>query len=259
MVLFSHGLGGTRLAGKVWGEHWASHGYLSIHLQHPGSDAAVAKAAVRGEGRDAVAGALTPRAFAERVQDVRFVLDLIERAPVRIHRAAARADPKRIGMSGHSYGARTTLALAGERVPFAAGEHADARVVAAIAFSPYAPPPPESWPRRFGAIRMPVLSVTGTEDRDVVGGNSAEVRREPFRHMPPGGKYLLVLGGADHMTFNGHDRGGAVDDAAIHARVKAYTLAFWHAHLNADAEARAWLAAEAQRTPAGSAAGFFAR
>jgi len=38
LVIFSHGLGGSREGGKAWGEHWAQHGYLVIHVQHPGSD-----------------------------------------------------------------------------------------------------------------------------------------------------------------------------------------------------------------------------
>src|SRR5436190_1745243 len=28
VILFSHGLGGNRNAGRVWAEHWASHGYI---------------------------------------------------------------------------------------------------------------------------------------------------------------------------------------------------------------------------------------
>ena len=267
VVLFSHGLGGSREGGRGWGEHWASHGFLSIHLQHPGSDESILrdgtgqgedKAPGQGKGRmrDAVREALTPRAFADRVADVRFVLDLLEREPARIHAGVVRRDPKHVGLSGHSYGARTTLAVAGERVPFASGEFADARVRAGIVFSPMAPPPPESWPRRFGAIAMPLLSVTGTLDRDIIGGASPDARREPFRHMPPGDKYLLVLEGADHMVFNAHDGGrlpAAANQQAILAHVRAVTLAFWKAYLSGDADARRWLAGDGVRAALGGA------
>ena len=41
VVLFSHGLGGSRNGYSYLGEHWASHGYVSVHLQHVGSDGAV--------------------------------------------------------------------------------------------------------------------------------------------------------------------------------------------------------------------------
>jgi predicted dienelactone hydrolase len=279
VVLFSHGLGGSREGGRGWGEHWASHGFLSIHLQHPGSDESIARGGdgardgrgqaegkAPGEGtgrmRDAVREAMTPRAFADRVADVRFVLDLLEREPARIHAGAVRRDPKRIGLSGHSYGARTTLAVAGERVPFSAGEFVDARVRAGIAFSPMAPPPPESWPRRFGLIAIPLLSVTGTLDRDIIGGATPDARREPFRHMPPGDKYLLVLEGADHMVFNAHDGGrlpAAANQPAILAHVRAVTLAFWKAYLAGDADARRWLAGDGVRAALGGAGVFQAK
>lgn len=260
VVLFSHGLGGSREGGRAWGEHWASHGLLSIHLQHPGSDEIMLRDAARGgQGRDALKIALSPRVLADRVHDLRFVIDLLERDPRRIHRDATRADPRRIGVSGHSYGARTTLALAGERVPFAAGEFVEARIAAALAFSPSAPQPAGAWPRRFGAIRLPVMSITGTQDRSPLTGETPAERREPFRHMPAGDKYLLVLQGADHMLFNGQAgfRGGlSRSEVAMYDHVRAFTLAFWRAHLQGDAIARQWLAGDAARAALGKAGEF---
>ena len=38
IVLFSHGLGGSREAAAYLGRHWAGHGYATVFLQHPGSD-----------------------------------------------------------------------------------------------------------------------------------------------------------------------------------------------------------------------------
>ena len=40
-ILFSHELGGSVDGGRTWGEHWASHGFVVIHLQHRGSDESV--------------------------------------------------------------------------------------------------------------------------------------------------------------------------------------------------------------------------
>lgn len=257
VVLFSHGLGGSREGGRAWGEHWASHGYLSIHFQHPGSDEVTLRNAGRGgQGRDAMKIAVSPRVFADRVHDVRLVIDLLGRDPKRIHRDAMRADARRIGMSGHSYGARVTLALAGERVPFAAGEFVEPRIVASIAFSPYAPQPATAWPRRFGSIRVPVMSITGTQDRNALMDEGPEVRREPFRHMPAGDKYLLVLRGADHMLFNGQaaSRGGpSRGEPDMYEHVRAFTLAFWQAHLKGDPIAKQWLVGMGARSALGTA------
>jgi len=38
VVLFSHGLGGSREGSAYLGNHWAARGYVAVFLQHPGSD-----------------------------------------------------------------------------------------------------------------------------------------------------------------------------------------------------------------------------
>src|SRR5437870_2978020 len=43
VVLFSHGLGGTRAGSAFLGKHWAGRGYVAVFLQHPGSDDSVWK------------------------------------------------------------------------------------------------------------------------------------------------------------------------------------------------------------------------
>ena len=43
VVLFSHGLGGNREGSAFLGKHWAKRGYISVFLQHPGSDDGVWK------------------------------------------------------------------------------------------------------------------------------------------------------------------------------------------------------------------------
>jgi len=41
VIIFSHGLGGSRDGYEYLGRCWGSHGYVSVHVQHIGSDAAV--------------------------------------------------------------------------------------------------------------------------------------------------------------------------------------------------------------------------
>src|SRR5436305_11540107 len=38
VIVFSHGLGGSRETYEYLGRHWASHGYVVAHVQHEGSD-----------------------------------------------------------------------------------------------------------------------------------------------------------------------------------------------------------------------------
>jgi predicted dienelactone hydrolase len=143
-------------------------------------------------------------------------------------------------MSGHSFGAHTTQAIAGQRFPIA-GIAADPRVKAAIAFSP-SPPMRASDDSAFGAIAIPFFSITGTEDiAPIVPNITPKDRERPFRAMPPGGKYLLVLEGANHMMFNAQDGlRGPASTATPHIRdtvIMATTL-FWRWALRGDTEAR---------------------
>jgi predicted dienelactone hydrolase len=246
-VLFSHGLGGSRAAGEVWGRHWASHGFVVIHLQHPGSDEALWRNRGATPVKEALLAGFTPAAYIDRVVDVKFAVDEIERRRRNGDPVAVRIDADRLGISGHSFGARTTLAIAGERVPGLPATRAtgDARFKAGVALSPTAPGAPAGWPERFGAIRMPLLSITGTDDGDPFGKGSPALRTEPWRHMPPPHKYLLVLDGADHYVFGGGDaprRRVSGHDADIQRLTKAASLRFWQAWLEGDAHAQAWLA-----------------
>jgi len=264
VIMFSHGLGGSREAGRAWGDHWASHGYLVIHLQHPGSDSAIWQGAenklavMRG-----VRGAMTPEQFIARIADVKFVLDELERRGRSGDPIARRADLSRVGMSGHSYGAVTTQAIAGER--FGRGEAgrqiADKRVRASIAFSPSGgrDQSGDADSQRFADIHRPFLSLTGSNDTAIVSSETAQSRQIPFERMPGPDKYLLVLDGADHMTFSGQRElrdlrvrrqkkgdsapGSAADNDAtsMYPPILAASLAFWNAYLKNDSDARRYL------------------
>ena len=252
VILFSHGLGGSRTGGAEWGRHWASHGYCVIHLQHPGSDEALWRDKPKAARLVAIRAGYTREQLIERVADVRFSIDELARrhagAPLN------RCDLTRIGMSGHSFGASTTQAVAGQRMGDTSQGLADTRIAAAIAFSPSARLDGVSADDAFGAIRIPFFSITGTLDEPPLPslGVGFESRRIPFMHMAPGDKYLLVIDGADHMLFNGTAglrdfaiRARRAESAAIEPRaielVKSATLAFWNVTLKNDRSAHAWL------------------
>lgn len=250
VILFSHGLGGSRGGGTLWGEHWAAHGYLVVHLQHPGSDESLwrGQAGAPAQAMKSLKAGANGRQLLARVDDVRFVLDELSRRKAAGDPALRRADLSRIGMSGHSFGAQTTLALSGQRIAGPGGGEPlllEPRIKAAIAFSPNARVPGGDAARQFGSISIPVLSLTGTRDGDVIGdGTTPEARTRPFAAMPPPGKYLTVFEGGDHGVFGGHvlRRPSTARDGEIQGAVRAITLAFWDAWLKNDGAARAWLA-----------------
>ncbi|NML06289.1 dienelactone hydrolase [Sphingomonas sp. G-3-2-10] len=236
VILFSHGLGGSVEAGKAWGIAWAEAGFIVIHLQHPGSDGP----AVRDAGAQA---AMAPQQLIARVGDVGFAIDEIGKHPRVGACDLARADTTKIGMSGHSFGAHTTQAVAGQR--FARGSSiADPRIRAAVAFSP-APPMrgPGTDTDAFGAIAIPFFSLTGGEDEVALTPVKAADRQRPYRAMPAGGKYLLVLDGANHAAFGGQDFSshGTAPDSHVRPIVIRLTTLFWRWTLMGDAQAKAQL------------------
>ncbi len=258
LLLFSHGLGGSVAGGALWADHWASHGYLVINVQHPGSDESLWRGgAAAGDGerradfvaaggaegiRRKLKAGMNAKAFIDRVQDIHFVLDQAGSQRARSGGLVPAFDTERIGMSGHSFGAWTTLAVCGERGP--GGESmADPRIRAGLAFSPTAGPE-SGREQRFAGIRMPMLVVTGTQDSDMMGtGATPETRRATFAAMSPPDKYMVVLEGAQHMNFGGGARANASGKGPHYtAAVDAISLAYWNAMLRGDAAARAWLA-----------------
>lgn len=268
LVLYSHGLGGSRLGGAAWAEAWQAAGLAVLQIQHPGSDSTIWQGGLAAARRGASA-----EQYLQRIADARFVLDEL----LRRHAADGawqRLRPEAIGFAGHSFGARLTQALAGERPPRAprgaAERIADARLRAFIAFSPGFSArdgfDDGALRERFGAITRPFLCVTGTQDDAMIVGDADNAaRRAVYRGLPAGHKAELVLEGADHMSFGGGTGAperpgglrllrrapGAPELEARHRRiVAALSSHWWRAQLLDDADAMARL-----RAPAGLAPG----
>mgnify|MGYP000256497934 CR=1 FL=1 len=164
VVLFSHGLGGNRQGCAYLGRHWAARGYVVVFLQHPGSDDGVWRGQPRREINRAMRDAASGANFLLRVKDVPAVLDRLARWQVAAnHPLAGRLDLKRVGMSGHSFGAITTQAVSGQSAPGGGQPFTDRRIKAAIAFSP-SEPRVGSPAQAFGQVAIPWLLMTGTKD-----------------------------------------------------------------------------------------------
>ena len=248
LVVFSHGLGGSHDGGKAWGQHWASHGFACLHPQHPGSDESLWRG-VAGN-RAAVMAALRPGMGPEqllaRVADVRFVIDEVGRRSAGGDAPLARIDLTHIGIAGPSFGAITTQALMGQRFPAAPDlKLSEPRAKAALLFSPSARG--NRLDEAFGSVAMPVQCWTGTRDElpQLTPDVSAASRQQVFAHLPACGKSQIVFDGGDHMLFGGdtlREREDAARDQRQWRLIRAGSLAFWRAYLNADVQAKGWLA-----------------
>ena len=71
VILFSHGLGGSRNACTYLGKHWSARGYVAVFLQHPGSDDSVWRNEPRSKRMAAMNQAASGKNFILRVHDVR--------------------------------------------------------------------------------------------------------------------------------------------------------------------------------------------
>jgi len=250
VVLFSHGLGGSREGNAYLGIHWALRGYVAVFLQHPGSDSSVWRDVPPRQRRSAMEQAAGSQNFLLRVKDVKAVLDQLARWNEGAgHSLAGRLDLRRVGMSGHSFGAVTTQAVSGQQ--FRGGlAFTDPRITAAIAMSPSRPRRGGDASQAFGAVAIPWLLMTGTKDLAPIGGADLESRLVVFPALPPGGKYELVLDGAEHSAFT--DRALPGDTAPRnpnhHRVILALTTAFWDAWLREDPAARRWLDGDGSRS-----------
>lgn len=205
LVLFSHGLGGSREGSSYLGEHWARRGYVAVFLQHPGSDESVWRDLPPRQRLAALERAASRENFLLRVKDVGVVLDQLARwNEAATHALARRLDLRRVGMSGHS----------------------------------------------FGDVALPWLLMTGTLDRAPVGGVDPASRLEVFPALAAGGKYEVVLDGAEHSAFGDRALPGdaARRNPSHHRAILALSTAFWDAYLREDAAARGWLDGEGPRS-----------
>ncbi len=258
VILFSHGLGGTRLTKQYLGEYWASHGYVCVHIQHAGSDDSVWRDAPVGQRLKAMRDATTIlENSTNRPLDVSFVIDRLEalnddpESPWH-----DRLDLEHIGLAGHSFGAFTTMAVAGQTFVGKRGQQFDMRddrIDAVIPMSPQAPKNPAHNKLSFAKIDIPVFYMTGTKDVSIVRPEQKpEERRVAFDHTPgpeQGGPdiYLVTFTDGDHMIFSeksfrlrrkAPDR---PDNAVFHPHIRDASLAFWNAYLLGDEKAREWL------------------
>ncbi|UFN51270.1 acetylhydrolase [Roseomonas sp. OT10] len=230
-VLISHGLGGSRDGLGYLGRALAEAGFLAIHLQHPGTDDSLWRA---GDRTAFAAAALDVGRAVDRLQDVLFALD----------RLPPRADPQRLSIAGHSYGAWVVQHMLGQRIPGGARglPLPERRLKAGVALSPIVA---RGLPPRlaYGGYAAPMLFVTGTADDGWLEGVRAVQRREPFEQSEVPGA-LAVLDGAVHASFADEPAAGARwSDPTYHERAAGLTVAFLRATLEGDARAIRFLRA----------------
>lgn len=239
VIVFSHGAWGSKDGHTMLTELWAGHGYVTIQPDHRDSRALGIKVGDQSVFRD----------WQDRPADVTFILDALAELEAKVPALKGRLDAKRIGMSGHSYGANTAQLVGGARAFFGGREISceDARVTAVALLSGQGPGEmltEKSW----ASFTKPFLVMTGSRDGPTRTGQPAVWRKKPYELSPPGDKYLMWVEGMDH----GFGSVSGLKDGMVqfqsnpdHIRyTKIIMLAFWDAHLKGDPAAKAYLASD---------------
>lgn len=244
IIIVSHGLGGSRFGDEYLGRAFARHGYVSVHLQHPGSDVAVLLG--KPNARQAIEESVrNPQSGLARVLDVVFAIDQLDAMATGDPLLKGRLDLKEVGVAGHNLGAWTALGAAGLGVRRGGheGVMADPRVKAVVAISPPVPPKQTAQAIIYDHIQVPVLHLTGAADASIAGHAAAAERRFCFDHISGVDQLLVTFAGADQLVFFGHLPGAkpGEKDSRFQDSVKGVTTAFWDAYLKHDAAARTWL------------------
>ena len=218
LVVFSHGIGGSRRGYTYLGAYWASQGYASLHLQHVGSDRQLWIGNPFGlPGR--LQGAAQDGEAISRVQDLHFALDQFLASPL-----GRQIDARRIIAAGHSYGANTTLLAIGAKVERKGVllDFRDRRIQAAVLLS--SPPfyGQADLARILAGVSVPSLHITTTEDVIRVPGYRSEANDRIAIFDATGGprKTLAVFQGGSHSIFTDRGRTGGV---SLNPKVKTAT------------------------------------
>jgi predicted dienelactone hydrolase len=198
--------------------------------------------------------AVNPANILNRPRDVSFAIDKVLELNKADGPLKGRIDSGKIGVAGHSFGAYTALAVAGERFFLKNGKEVslgDPRIKAGVVMSP---PTHNPEARQFEPIAIPLLLMTGTKDESPLGngGGGVAERRKIFDLLTGCDRYLLVFEGGDHMVFSGRPRGAALSnlpgtggdatkDDRFQAFVKASSLQFFDAYLRDNADSKRWL------------------
>lgn len=246
VVVFSHGAGGDWDVHHAQARHLASHGFVVLCLEHVGSNRERMTKGLRlAQNLDAMIHDADE--VMARPRDVSFALDRAAEWNASHPRLRGRMDLARVGIVGHSFGAFTTMVTCGMRpaldwlrptVPPGKGlgpSLADPRIRCGVALSPQGVGEPFFLAASFGSLKVPLLGISGTKDRQQ-SGLPAENRREAFALWPKGPHRFVWIANAKHLDFvdsTGADRkalpSSSRDD--VQPITRAATLMFLEAHL----------------------------
>ena len=218
VLVFSHGMGGSKEVGEDLMAYWAGHGYIVICPTHADSIKLYAKEHpdevdgwVRDMGKRQMMKLLrqtarSPEDWENRARDISLVLDSLSRIEDESPLLRGRLDHRTIGVGGHSYGAYTTMLIGGAVLdpPGRAADVSwgDERADALLVMSGQGVGRLGLTEHSWDGFSLPMMVMSGTRD-NAAGGMDVVSRRDPYDYAPAGDKYLVWIEDAVHASFTG--------------------------------------------------------
>lgn len=245
LIIWSHGLGGSREGAGFLARYMCERGYALLHLTHRGTDTSIWEGKP-GHPWDVIRNTKISREDTHnRFYDVPFALDCLDDI-LSEHEAGGLVDREKIGMSGHSFGAITTQIMAGQKIgkPDSRFQIKESRFRAGLAYSMGPTYNGNENPAEiYGPISLPMLYMTGTLDVAPLTGRDYTHRLDIYESASAPEQHLLVLEEGDHMVFVGSR--GKLEDSPHRERheeiIQRVSYAWWEAMLKEDREAYDWL------------------
>lgn len=266
VILLSHGHGASHFLASMRGygplvDFWAAHGFVVVqptHLDYPGYGL-----------RDVdVDGA--PLFWRSRVEDMRTVLDHLDKVVAAVPGLEQRVDLSKVAAVGHSLGGHTAAMLSGMTVADpstgAVLSLRDERVRAAVVMAGpglgdgLAAPARERFPdlagTSFDQMTTAALVVVGENDHNPIFSDRADWRADAFFHSPGDNKDLLTLVKGEHILggVSGYDAAETTDENPERvATLRGLVWAYLRTTLGVDDDA--WPAAAAELSRDGRSIG----
>lgn len=247
VIVWSHGLGGTADGAGFLARYLAAQGFVHVNIQHDGTDDSLWRGKPGHPWDNIRKSIITWATVKNRYLDVPFALTQLRVMNGADDTLKGRMNLDNMGMSGHSFGAVTTQIMAGQMTGKDELESLSVDAFkAAIAYSPVPNTRLKNPPQElYGSIVTPLMHMTGTEDTSPIDGDIQHLRDEIYKYAGQNGalQYSVIIGGADHMVFNG-SRGQLPDYDGVETHkenIKILAHAWWDYFLNDDASAMQWL------------------
>jgi predicted dienelactone hydrolase len=241
LLFFSHGNWSNKDSYDRVIEYWVSHGYVVIAPDH--LDCCSAVQGIFNSLRYGQLGLIEGR-----VVDLNRLLNALPALEELDADFAGKADPSRVGITGHSFGAFSAQQFGGamafdpDSKQYVQTETPNVRAI--VALSPPGPMFDTITAGSWQELTTPTLVTTGTWDVEPRFWPDWRMHLMSWETSQPGDKYALVIDGADHYLGNlicRPEREGPPQEDALRM-VQIVTTAFLDAYLKNDTMAMAFLA-----------------